>query len=120
MLGREGWTMIRRWVLPGVAAFTVTLVILLLSNRAPPPTLAIPADDDVIELRASLHKSQFWNNGIPEFVVPAEHVPIILGQLRPPEYIPKPWPLNAVTEVGHVVICSRDGNEMKIRFFEAG
>ena len=121
MLVAGGPTMLRRrWVLVGVAwVIAATLVILLLPNRTP-PVLAIPADEEVVEVRASIRESEFGFGPTPEFVVPAEHVSIILGHLRPPEYMRKNWNLEWLTEVGYVVVRSRDGRELKVRFFEAG
>jgi hypothetical protein len=40
--------------------------------------------------------------------------------LRPPEYIREPWRLDLLEELGEVVIRSRDGREVRVRFFDAG
>lgn len=98
----------------------IAVVMLAGCGRTPPPALAIPADDEIAEVRASLYDSALGFKEIPEFVVAPEHVPIILGHLRPAEYIRDRWNLEMLPEVGHVAIRSRDGSELKIRFFTAG
>src|SRR5262249_17728161 len=55
-----------------------------------PPTLAAPPDEEVVEVRASLREAEIGFRETPEFVVPAEHVPLVLRWLRPPRYVPRP------------------------------
>jgi hypothetical protein len=85
-----------------------------------PPTLALPPDDEVVEVRASLRATSVGNEEVPEFVVPAEHVPKVLDWVRPGEYIRQPWRLDILEELGAVVIRTRDGRELRLRFFDAG
>lgn len=73
----------RRWLW---LTFLVTLLIIGIAGvtivRSPrfqkwyePPALTLPADDEVAELRASLHASDFGFEETSEFVVPPEGVP---------------------------------------------
>jgi hypothetical protein len=85
-----------------------------------PPVIVLPDDDDVAEMVASLRTSQIGLEAVPEFVVPAEHVPAVLAWLRPAEYIEKPWRIDQFDELGEVVIRTRDGREVRLRFYWAG
>ena len=118
----------RRWswlcvvaVLPGVGCIAVVVV------RSPrfqkwrnPPVFALPADGEVAEMRASLRGSQTLFDAILEFVVPPQHVPLVLDWLRPGEYIQEPWRLDLLDELGEVIIRTRDGRELRLQFFDAG
>jgi hypothetical protein len=87
-----------------------------------PPIADLPSEDDVTEMRASLLE---WGIGLrgwprtPEFVVPAEHVPVILHWLRPGEYVPNP-PIFSHDELGTIWIKTKGGKELHLRFFWAG
>jgi hypothetical protein len=87
-----------------------------------PPIVDLPSVDDVVEMRASLLE---WGIGLrgwpptPEFVVPAEHVPVILRWLRPGEYVPNP-PIFPQDELGEIWIKTKGGKELHLRFFWAG
>ena len=85
-----------------------------------PPALDLPADEAVSEVRASLRASQVGFKAIPEFIVPAEHAPIILSWLRPAKYIRERWPLEILDELGEIVIVTRNGAELRLRFYWAG
>ena len=85
-----------------------------------PPVLILPADEEVAEVRASLRASQVGFEEIPEFVVPPEHVPAVLGWLRPPRYEPHPPIFPEYDELGAVVIRTRSGQELLLRFYWAG
>jgi len=87
-----------------------------------PPIVELPSVDDVVGMRASLLE---WGIGLrgwprtPEFVVPAERVPVILRWLRPSEYVPNP-PIFPDGELGAIWIKTKDGKELHLRFFWAG
>jgi hypothetical protein len=85
-----------------------------------PPILALPLDGEVTEMRAGLYGSQALFDSIPEFVVPPDHVPVILGLLRPGKYIQEPWQLDLLNQLGEVVLRSSNGRETRLRFFDAG
>ena len=85
-----------------------------------PPVLHVPADDEVVEMRASLRGSQVGFEAVPEFVVPEEHVAVILSWLRPAEYIQEAWPLDMLDELGEVAIRTRSDGELRLRFYWAG
>jgi hypothetical protein len=53
-------------------------------------------------------------------VVPRAHVPYILHWLQPAEYIRDPWRLDLLAEMGQIVIRTRTGAEVCVRFFDAG
>jgi hypothetical protein len=61
-----------------------------------PPVLALPADDEVVEMRASFRRAPA-GKAVPQFVVPADHVPLILEWLRPGEYVREPRPLDRLS-----------------------
>jgi hypothetical protein len=91
-------------------------------KRRRPPIVELPSVDDVVEMRASLLE---WGIGLrgwpgtPEFVVPAERVPVILRWLRPGEYVPNP-PIFPDGELGLIRIKTKGGKELHLRFFWAG
>jgi hypothetical protein len=85
-----------------------------------PPALALPADNEVAEVCASLRKFQVAFSAVPEFIVPAEHVPVILSWLRPAEFRGERWNPLAVDELGEVVIRTRDGREIRLEFYWTG
>jgi hypothetical protein len=82
--------------------------------------MVLPADDEVAELQASLRASELGYEAIPEFVVPPEHVRVVLGWLRPPKYEPRPPISPEHDELGELVIRSRSGQELRLRFYWAG
>jgi hypothetical protein len=84
-----------------------------------PPVLALPADDEVVEMRASLRPSPA-GKAAPQFVVPADHVPLILEWLRPGEYVRAPLPLGRLDELGEVAIRTKSGRELWLWFYAAG
>jgi hypothetical protein len=53
-------------------------------------------------------------------VVPTEHVPVIMGWLRPAEHTREPWTLSPWDELGQIVIRTRDGQELRVQFYWAG
>jgi hypothetical protein len=85
-----------------------------------PPVLDLPADDEVVEMQASLRESWVGFEAVPEFVFPEEHVPVILSWLRPAEYIREGWRLDTLAELGEVVIRTRNGRELRLHFYWAG
>jgi hypothetical protein len=83
----------RKWLLVlGLLIVTVTALAIVIV-RTPrfqkwyrPPVFVLPAADEVAEMRASLNHREFTDGPpVPEFVVPAEHVPAILAELQPAE-----------------------------------
>jgi hypothetical protein len=84
-----------------------------------PPVAELPSADDVAEMRASLLESQVGFPPTPEFVVPAEHVPVILRWLQPGEYVPDP-PIFPHDELGSIWIKTRTGREVRLRLYWAG
>lgn len=115
-----------RWLAIVVTVLVVGGVTLAFINSSRfqkwrnPPVLVVPADEVVVEVRASLRASQIGFEMIPEFVVPPEHVPIILAWIRPAKYIRNPWELQFLDELGEVVIGTKNGRELRMRFYEAG
>jgi hypothetical protein len=85
-----------------------------------PPVLVLPADNEVTEVRASLREFQGLFPAAPEFTVPTEHVPVVLGWLRPAEHFPDRWNAYPIDEMGSVVIRTRDGREMRLVFYWTG
>jgi hypothetical protein len=86
-----------------------------------PPVLAVPGDEEVIEIRASLRGvAQLGVPETPEFVVPADRVPLVMWWLRPAEDDSHPPLFPDPDELGKVCIRTRDGRELRLRFFEAG
>jgi hypothetical protein len=115
-----------RWLVLLIAILAVG-VVLLPVVRSPrfqkwynPPVLLVPADDEVAEVRASLWASPVALEPIPEFVVPPEHVPVVLGWLRPLEYVSNPPIYPEHDEFGELVIRTRSGQELRLRVFWAG
>jgi hypothetical protein len=118
----------RRWLMLAVG----TLVVIGLAvaiTRTPrfqkwydPPTFALPQNSEVAEMRASLREWQSFGNSpaIDEFVVPAEHVPVILDWLRPAGYNREPWRLDWTDELGEIVIRTKAGDEFRLRFYWTG
>jgi hypothetical protein len=108
----------------GVALFAGASVAVIRTPRFQkwyhPPEMVLPADEEVAEVRASLRASQVGFEAVPEFVVPAEHVPIILGWLRPAEFIREPWRLDELEQLGEVVILARSGRHVRVRFYWSG
>jgi hypothetical protein len=84
-----------------------------------PPVLALPADDEVVEMRASFRRAPA-GKAVPPFVVPADHVPRILEWLRPGEYVRGPLPLGPLDEWGEVAIRTKAGRELWLWFYSAG
>ena len=80
----------------------------------------LPNDDEVAEVRASLREFQNIFLSVPEFVVPVEHVSIILGWLRPTIYVRKPWSLDRNDELGEIIIRTNAGQEFRLRFYFTG
>jgi hypothetical protein len=121
MKRRRVWLVLALCLAVGGVAVAVICSPLFQKWRQP-PVLVIPADDEVAEVRASLSDRPTFPgfDSIPEFVVPAEHLPVILGWLRPGEYISEPWRLDLLHELGQVVIRTHDGQELRVRFFDAG
>jgi hypothetical protein len=90
-----------------------------LHRRFFPPVLPLPADDAVVEMRASLRPSRA-GKAVPQFVVPADHVPLILEWLRPGEHVRGPLPLERLDELGEVAIRTKSGRELWLWFYSAG
>lgn len=84
------------------------------------PRLTIPSRDEVVEVRASVRDGVGFGPGVPEFVVPEDHVPTILLWLQPTKYEPGTPITPEEHELGEVIIRTRDGRELRLRFFEAG
>jgi hypothetical protein len=85
-----------------------------------PPVLELPADHEVIEMRASLVEFQGAFPAVPEFVVPADRVSTILSWLRPAEYERGSTWLRPVDEMGEVIIRTNTGGELHLRFYWTG
>ncbi|MCI0701910.1 MAG: hypothetical protein L0241_12585 [Planctomycetia bacterium] len=88
-----------------------------------PPVLVLPPADEVVEMRASIRGSSEWGRKeIPEFVVPSEHIPLIIRWLQPARYdgepgrriLPDEW------EIGQICLKSKDGQEVRIRVYDFG
>jgi hypothetical protein len=90
-----------------------------LHRRFFPPGLPLPADDEVVEMRASLRPSRA-GKAVPQFVVPDDHVPLILEWLRPGERVRGPGPLGPLDELGEVAIRTKSGRELWLWFYSAG
>lgn len=84
-----------------------------------PPGLPLPAGDEVVEMRASLRASRA-GKAVPAFHVPDDHVPRILGWLRPGEHVREPLPLDRLDELGEVVIRRKSGRVLWLWFYSAG
>lgn len=82
--------------------------------------LIIPADVEVAEVRASVRGADYEKWLVPEFAVPEEHIPVILGWLRPVEHIVEPWRLDWLSQWGEVTIVTRSGSNLRLRFYDAG
>lgn len=86
-----------------------------------PPVLVVPADDEVSEVRASLRGvTGLGVPETPEFVVPADRVPLVMRWLRPAAYESHPPIFLDYDELGEVRIRTRDGRELRLRLFWAG
>jgi hypothetical protein len=115
----------RLWVVIGVAVLltTGTTLAVIRSPRFQkwykPPVIVLPDDSEVAEMRASLLESQVGFPRVPEFVVPGNHVPVILRWLRPGEYVSDP-PTFPQDELGAIWIKTKTGKEIRLRFFWAG
>lgn len=116
----------RRWLIFGVVTLLVIGAGVAITRTSRfqkwynPPVLILPQDGEVVEVRASLRDFQGIFTAVPEFRVPTDHVPDILGWLRPADYNRKPWPLNRIDELGEVVIRTRVGEEFRLRFYWTG
>jgi hypothetical protein len=88
-------------------------------KRYYPPVLTLPADDEVVEMRASFRLAPAGKTVRP-FVVPDNHVPRILEWLRPGEYVREPLPLDRLQELGEVAIRTKSGRELWLWFYGAG
>ena len=116
----------RTWLVLGVGVlFAVGVVVTFTHTRQfkkwkNPPVLVLPADEEVAEMRASLREFQGISRAVPSFVVPAEHVPHILGWLRPGDYTPGGWEPRPEDEMGEIVIRTINGREMRLVFFWTG
>jgi len=105
--------------LVGVTAAWVIRVPPFRKHREP-QDLTIPPDAEVSEVRISLSKHCFGQDRpIDEFVVPKEHIPVIMGWLRPSAYVREPWRLDLLAG-GEAVIKTIDGREARVRFYDAG
>ena len=117
---------VKRWIIFASALLFVFVIGFAITRTTSfqkwynPPTFYLPQDEDVVEMRASLHVFLGVDPAIPEFTVPAEHVHIILDWLRPAEYNRKPWPLDRLDELGKIVILTKSGEEIQLRFFDTG
>jgi hypothetical protein len=115
----------RRLLILGVAALVAFAVWVAITrtSRYPfwykPPVIALPNDDDVAELRASLRGHSDWA-AVPEFTVPVGHVPRVLDILRPGDFCRDGSWLSPHCELGEVVIRTRAGEEMRLRFYWTG
>ncbi len=90
-----------------------------LHRRFFPPGLPLPADDEGVEMWASLRPSRA-GRAVPQFVVPADHVPRILEWLRPGDRVREPLPLGPLDELGEVVIRRKSGRVLWLWFYSAG
>jgi hypothetical protein len=84
-----------------------------------PPGLPLPAEDEVVAMRASLRASRA-GRAVPPFDVPADQVPRILEWLRPGEHVREPLPLDRLDELGEVVIRRKSGQVLWLWFYSAG
>ena len=115
----------RRWLIFGVVTLLVIGVGVAITRTSRfqkwynPPVLVLPQDGEVVEVRASLRNFQDVFSAVPEFRVPTDHVPDILGWLRPADYNRKSR-LDRIDELGEVVIRTRVGEEFRLRFYWTG
>lgn len=91
-----------------------------LQKRYNPPALILPAENEVIEMRASLREFKGRFQEIPEFEVPAGFVPGILAWIQPGVRTSDRWALHAQDELGEVFIRTHDGRDLRLRFYWAG
>ncbi len=105
----------------GVAVLLTTGAALAvrLHQRDSPPVLALPAAEEVAEMRASFRLAPA-GRVIDQFVVPADHVPRILEYLRPAEHVREPLPLGRLGELGEVAIRTKAGRVLWLWFYSAG
>ena len=88
-------------------------------KRYYPPVLALPADDEVVEMRACFRRAPA-GKASRQFVVPDDHVPRILEWLRPGEYVRETLPLDRLQELGELGIRTKSGRELWLWFYSAG
>jgi hypothetical protein len=117
----EGMRRRRAVLVIGVAVLLAAGVDLAVRyrKRCYPPVLALPVDDEVVEMRASFRLAPA-GKAVPQFVVPDGHVPLILEWLRPGEYVREPLPLDRLDELGEVAIRTKSGRELWLWFYAAG
>ena len=104
----------RRWLILSVVTLLVIGAGVAITRTSRfqkwynPPVLVLPQDGDVVEVRASLRDFQGIFTAVPEFRVPTDHVPDILGWLRPADYNRKSR-LDRIDELGEVVSARGSG-----------
>jgi hypothetical protein len=105
----------------GVAVLLAASVALAvgLHKRSYPPALALPADDEVVEMRASFRLAPA-GRVVNQFVVPPDHVPRILEYLRPAAHVREPLPPGRLGELGEVAIRTKSGRVLWLWFYSAG
>jgi hypothetical protein len=110
----------RRWAcLAAVLLAAGAALAARLHKRHSPPALALPAADEVAEMRASLRPSRA-GRAVRDFSVPAGNVPLILEHLRPAEHLREPWPLERLDELGEVAIRTKAGRVLWLWLYRAG
>lgn len=119
----------RRWSIPGAAALVALGVGIAVTRPArvsewiSPPDPGLSDADDVVEMQASLVNFEFAAlPAVAEFVVPAEHVPVILDWLRPAGYtsLRELQMPDTMYEMGEVVIRTKAGERVRLRFYWTG
>jgi hypothetical protein len=79
---------------------TAVLVVLFASlgqliwNRNKPDEITLPDEREVVSIRAVAHGDLMGMESTPEFAVPQEYIPVILGILNPaktPAGVPESW-----------------------------
>jgi hypothetical protein len=111
------------FIVAGIIVLTALLFVI--ANGRPmwtwfrPPVAGLPNADEVAEMRASLLEGPVGFPRTPEFIVPADHVPVILGWLWPGDYDAKP-PIFPHDELGEILIKTKTGRELRLRFYWAG
>ena len=113
-----------RWLVLIAALVGGITVVIIRSPRFQkwyePPVLALPADDEVAEVRASLRASDFGFRETPEFIVPPDDVARVLRWVRPAEYVRQPPVFANQDELGQLRIRTHSGRELVLRFYWAG